>query len=367
MTTSYQDIGYDVGPLQHVYVGMDSSFNVRHVADTDYQFYPQAQAVADTGTFLAYGTNLYAPDFANHGTTAATATVGTYLAWYQAGQSNVVTTDGGMARVTTILETASATVRVYQTDTYVSGQDSWRTDMIVENNGTADASLVLYRAGDAYLHASNNGYGTANAQYSAPGVATGAGTVAGTSLWFYPVAAGNYIEAAATSLWAALGSKTALPDTVNTASHDAALGVSWSMTLPPRSFTVRSALTQVRIPAPVVEPGSDAWHFRGFCYRGPDGDTSTPLSGVTLRLWVERTTAPVVGRYIKRTAVSDASGYWNFYEDVEFTTYEVEVVVPSGMTSTGVSTLDGTIISTTLLKWTSPARGVHAGNRFFMQ
>lgn len=366
MAVAYQDIGAEVGPLQHIWIGADGSANVRHVSDDEYQFYPETALLGDFGTFLAVGGVLYAPDFAdaNHGTTG-TSGLGTYTAWYNRSQTSVVTTENKLARVITILETAGAALRLIQTDTYIGGQNCWRTDIMIVNRTTGSLSPVLYRAGNAFLHASNNGYGARKTVRGAVAVAAAANdSPPGNAIWLWPLVADHYYENTAANLWTAIAAKTAFADTIKTdLSHDAALGLSWSLTVPGQSLVVRSQLTQVAIAAAVTAPGAQPWRFRGYCYRGPDGDTSAPLSGVNLRLWVETPGA----RRILRTTTSDASGYWNFYENREFTKYEVEAMVPSGMASTGVSTGDGTIISTTLLRWTSPARGVHEGNRFFFQ
>lgn len=366
MAVAYQDIGAETGPLQHIWIGADGSANVRHLSDADYQFFPEDAVLGDFGTFLAVGGVLYAPDFAdaNHGTTG-TSGLGTYTSWYNRSQTNVTTTENGISKVMTVLETANAALRLIQTDTYVGGQNCWRTDIMLVNQSNGSLSPVLYRAGDAFLHGSNNGYGAAKTNRGAVAVAAAANdSPPGNAVWLWPLVIGNHYENTAANLWTAIAAKAALADTIKTdLSHDAGMGLSWSLTIPARSMVVRSHLTQVAIAAAVTPPGATPWRFRGYTYWGPDGDTSTPLSGVNLRLWVE---TPGAHR-ILRTTVSDGSGFWNFYEDRELTTYEVEALVPTGMASTGVSTGDGTIISTTLLRWTSPARGVHDGNRFFFQ
>lgn len=367
MTIAFQDIGAELGPLQHIWIGADGSANVRHVADDEFQFYPSTAYLGDLGTFLAVGSLLYAPALsdATHGTTGS-ANIGSYTAWYNRSQSTVIATENGLQRVTTILETANAALRIYQTDTYVAGHNAWRTDMILVNRTTGTLTPVLYRAGDAFLHASNNGYGSSKPAYGAVGVSESAdATPPANGIWMWPLVADDYYENTAGNLWTAVGNKAAFANTIKTdLSHDAGLGLSWSLTIPAKSLVTRSCLTQIRIAAPITDPASQPWRFRGYCYRGADGDMSSPLSGVTLKLWVTSATS---GRYVKRTTVSDGSGFWNFYEDQEFTTYEVECITPSGMAATGVSTGDGTIMSYTLLKWVSPARGVHGSNRFFMQ
>ena len=46
-----------------------------------------------------------------------------------------------------------------EVDTYVAGQESYRTDVTLTNSGGAPATGVIYRAGDCYLQESDTGFG----------------------------------------------------------------------------------------------------------------------------------------------------------------------------------------------------------------
>ncbi len=50
-------------------------------------------------------------------------------------------------------------LQVSQTDTYVVGQESYRTDTQISNTGGSSQSVILYRAADCYLGGSDTGYG----------------------------------------------------------------------------------------------------------------------------------------------------------------------------------------------------------------
>ena len=53
-------------------MGNDLSCQVQHIDDApDYEFYPPDIIPGDSGTFIAMGGVLYAPDFANHDNTAS--------------------------------------------------------------------------------------------------------------------------------------------------------------------------------------------------------------------------------------------------------------------------------------------------------
>ena len=363
-TTAYQDIGSDAGPLQHIWIGVDGAFNARHVGNAGFQFSPENSELGDAGTFLAYS-SIYSPNFGGHRYSNLGLGIPGMQDWDQHSQSAVVSANG-MSRVVTMLQTLGDDLTLYIVDTYVHGQDCWRTDYILQNNYTAELEVILYRAANVFLNGTEDGYGVLRADGSVGVAANADNNPPGNVLWFVPLVADEYFEGDPADLWDILENLSALTNTIVATDGDAAMGLAWGITIPAGALAVRSCLTQVQIAAPIVPPTVDAWHFRGFCYRGADGDTATPLGGVTLKLYVG-STSTFGSATLKRTTVSDAAGFWNFYEDQEYTYYWVQAVVPSGMSATGVSTDDGTIISTTLLRWgASPARGVHAGNRFFM-
>lgn len=365
MGTPYQDIGHlDAGPLQHIWIGADGSFQVRHTANSDYQISPETSALGDAGWLLADLTNarLYAPDFANHDDTDVAIS---YTIWDPHSQS-VVMTENGVSRVVTVLQTLSDDLTLIVTDTYVHGQNCWRSDAILQNNTATPYSVRLYRMADVFLNGTTNGYGAAR-----PGGIVGVtenedNDPVGNAFWMAPLVADQYEEDDPPTLWSKLEGRSSLDDTVIATLDDAACCLAWDLSLPARSMVVRSCVTQIDIAAPVVPPTLDNWHFHGFCYRGPDGNMQTPLSGVKVKLYVGSTNV-FASATEKRFIMSDLSGFW-YLVDEAYTYYWVEVIVPDGMVATGVSTGDGTIISDTLLRWgPSPARGVHASNRFFME
>lgn len=365
MGIPYQDIGeINVGPLLNIWIGEDGSFQVRHTANIDYQFSPPASVLADAGVLLADLTNsrLYAPDFAEHVDTNVSIS---YTVWDPHSQSVVMTADG-VSRVITILQTLGDDLTVILVDTYVHGQNCWRTDIIIYNITTTDYDVILYRVADVYLNGSTNGYGATRAGGVVGVTENEDNDPVGNALWMAPLVADQYEEDDPTTIWSKLEARSDLDNTVVATSDDAMCAVAWELSIPGRSMVVRSCVTQIDIAAPVVPPTLDIWHFHGFCYQGPDGNMQTPLSGVKLNLYVG-STSDFGAATLKRFNTSDLSGFWYLVEE-QYTYYWVEAVVPAGMTATGVSTGDGTIISNTLLRWgANPARGVHTGNRFFMQ
>lgn len=356
MSTTYQDIGSKTGPLRHIWIGADGSFQVEHVADANFEFYPPTSHLADAGVFLATDGRLYTPDLAGHDATGLS--IGSNL--FDQHSQSVVATANGVSRVITQLQTLGDDLTLTLVDTYVHGQACWRTDIIIQNDYIEDYEVILYRAGNAYLHGNDNGYGITRPR-GAVGVAD-TSPASGATLWMIPVTPGNYQEDDVVTLFRQIDGGYSLTDTVDAGNADAALGLSWSLTIPAKSLTVRSCLTLIEISAGVTPPAVDDWHFRGFCYRGESGNTQAPLGGVTLRLYGSASNPPNV---VRRETTSDPGGFWNFRESYDYTNFMVEAVDPDGMTATGAVSGDGTIVSDTKIKWLAPARGVHEGNQFF--
>lgn len=123
---------------------------------------------------------------------------------------------------------------------------------------------------------------------------------------------------------------------------------------------------QVNVTVNVIgqqSPPSEPFRFRGYTYRGPDGSTSTPLAGVTLHLYVRNEGEPAPGTRL-RTTVSDASGFWNFYDDRVFDYYRVVAEDAVGYVSTGAWSETGIVLDPNTIEWHRPAPIVHM-NRFW--
>ncbi len=74
--TPYLDI-HSAGPLSDIYIGNDLGCQVREGGFSSTEFFPNAAGPGDCGTFLSIENDpseLYGPDFANHGSTATAFT-----------------------------------------------------------------------------------------------------------------------------------------------------------------------------------------------------------------------------------------------------------------------------------------------------
>lgn len=231
----FQDI-VSTGPLTHTVIGNELSCQVAHSGDAKFELYPSAVSPGDCGTFLLVGDTIYGPDSAKHdggflGNTGATA--------YTPVSQSAVTGAGSTAnpfKVVTVVSAGATGVQVTQTDTYITGQESYRTDVTVSNGGTAQLTGVLWRAGDCYLQESDTGYGFVDPAHGAAGCAINANnTPPGRIEQWFPITAGaNYTETGFSTVWSQIASKQPFPNTCQcTTSLDNGAGISWNVALAP--------------------------------------------------------------------------------------------------------------------------------------
>jgi hypothetical protein len=231
------DIGSPSGPLTQVSVGNDLSCQVKHTGDTSLEFFPSSSTPGDCGTFLVVGGTLFTPDFSNHDS-SATSSLGTHTA-FTPGSQTAKTGAGTSSNPFKVVTTASAGgtgVSITQTDSYVQGQESYRTDVTITNGGGGPQTIVLYRAGDCFLQNSDSGFGFTGATNSVGCSANANNTPAGRIEEFFPITGGNqFLEDTYSNVWAAIGTQNPFPNLcVQCASQvDNGAGISWSVTVNP--------------------------------------------------------------------------------------------------------------------------------------
>ena len=175
-------------------------------------------------------------------------------------------------------------LRITETDSYVLGEESYRTDVTVANLSEIPKTAILYRAGDCFLQNSDFGFGSADPSTGAvscvAGVDDGNGnTVPGPRIeqWFPLSAGSHYLEDDFGSVWAAIGAQTSFTDTcVQCANYvDNGAGLSWDLTLPVGGSATRSHLTVFsplgRAPLSTTKTADSATAASG----GTDGYTIT--------------------------------------------------------------------------------------------
>jgi len=229
------DIG--ASPLLNVSIGSDLSCQVKHTGDQALEFFPSSATPGDCGTFVAVGGTVFGPNFSQHdGSATGGVTSGNYSAFSGTSQSGK-SGSGTSAKPFKVVTTGTAgSVGVSETDTYVSGQESYRTDITVTNNGGAAANIVLYRAGDCFLQNSDSGFGMTGSN-GAVGCAENANnTPAGRIEEWVPITSGaNFLEDGFDEVWSAIAKQTPFPNQCVhcTDKVDNGAGISYSASIQP--------------------------------------------------------------------------------------------------------------------------------------
>ncbi len=132
-------------------------------------------------------------------------------------------------------------LRVQQRDSYVVGQENYRTDLTVVNDSDQVQEVILYRAADCYLQDSDAGYGS----YSEAAGAVACRATSGRIEQWYPLTAGSrYMEDGYNTVWASIGAGQDFPNTILEDQFlDNGAGLSWRLQVQPGSTATVSHLT----------------------------------------------------------------------------------------------------------------------------
>jgi hypothetical protein len=229
------------GPLTSISLNNDLRCQVQHAADTVASFYP-GSAPGSCGTFIAVPDpvqqtppTVYGPFLGNQYTLA--------------GQTGV-TGSGSSSdplRVTTEVLAGATGLRITQTDSYVVGQEFYRTAITVSNSSPSDRSAVLYHAADCFLQDSDSGYGFFDS--ASGGIFCSANpnnSPAARVLGFVPISSGShYYEARYSTVYAGVNGSD-FPDICQCdVFQDNGAGLSWSINVPAGGSVSRSLATAV--------------------------------------------------------------------------------------------------------------------------
>jgi len=225
------------GPLTQVSIGNDLSCQVQHTGDSALELFPSSATPGDCGTFVAVGGTLYTPDFSNHSGTA-TSGLGTRTPFTAVSQTPVSGSGSSSTpfRVTTVANVGGTGLQVSQIDSYVAGQESYRTDVTIKNTGSGSQSLVLYRAGDCFLQNTDVGFGFTEASGGVGCAANANNSPPGRIEEWVPISPGsNFTEDAFSTVWNQVGSQQPFPNTcaMCTTSTDNGAGISWTASIEP--------------------------------------------------------------------------------------------------------------------------------------
>ena len=279
----FKEIVSSAGPLTSVALGDELSCQVAYRGDARFELFPSAAKPGDCGTLVFTAGTLYAPNFSAHDNSAASG-IGPSTPFTPVSQTEVsgAGTAASPFKVTTVADAGASGVRITQVDSYITGQESYRTDTTVQNVGGAPADGILYRAGDCYLQESDTGFGFLDAARGAVGCSINANnSPAGRIEQWYPITGGNqYMQGRYGDVWSQIGTHAPLPNTTRaTESLDNGAAISWNFTVAPGAQSTFSHYTTfsptgVAGPPPAapaaVTPPSIAF--------GPNGLLSTPTN-----------------------------------------------------------------------------------------
>ena len=222
------------GPLDEIIISDELNCQVAHTADTVFEFYDPDVRLGACGTFIVYAGTLYGPSTLPAGGSA------TPRSPYTLVSQSAVTGTGAAAdpfRIVTVVSAGAGAITITETDTYVVGQESYRTDIQVAS--TVATSVVLYRAGDCFLQGSDQGFGSVNAATGAvacvaPVVPGDGSSGPGSRIeeWFPLTPGSSHFQAFFDDVWAQIGSQAGFPNTCECATfQDNGAGLSWTLNI----------------------------------------------------------------------------------------------------------------------------------------
>jgi uncharacterized repeat protein (TIGR01451 family) len=225
------------GPLTSVGISDQLNCSVNHVDDSAGEFFSNTAC----GTFIVVdGTMFYSPAAIPAGSSATSTTPFTPVS--QTGPTGAGTDDNPY-KIVTVVDAGTTGVRLTQTDSYVTGLESYRTDIVVANTSGASKTARVYRAADCYLQSSDSGYGVVDADTGAVACTTGTAPGSRIEQWFPLTAGSHYMEDTYSNVWSKIGQLLPFADTCICATlTDNGAGLSWDKTVAAGASTTISSL-----------------------------------------------------------------------------------------------------------------------------
>jgi hypothetical protein len=212
------------GPLTRVIVSTDLNCQVEHEDDLSLEFFGDVPGAC--GTFLAVDGTVYGPAVVPAGGAGS-------VAWTPVSQEAATGSGrgGDPYRLVTVTEAGDIGIRVEQTDSYENGQESYRTDVRISNEGGEERRAILYRAGDCFLQDSDVGFGRVDD--GAPACVISQASDSRIQQWV-PVSPGSrYFEGRYGDLWQRIGSQEPFPnECLCDQAVDNGAGLSWEVVIP---------------------------------------------------------------------------------------------------------------------------------------
>ena len=221
------------GPLTQIITGEDLTCQVAHRDDEEFEFYPSFSERGSCGTFLAIGGTVYGPSGGSP----------TLTAWTPVSQSPITGSGSGNDpfRLVTVVDAPLIGLRLTQTDTYVVGSQSYRTDIQLTNAGAEQRDGILYRAGDCYLQGDDSGF--VRVDNGAPACIVDPAQGRRIEQWTPLTPGSHFFAGPYGEVWSLIGSQQQLPDRCACDTDfpfDNGAGLSWPMSVTPGQTTTIS-------------------------------------------------------------------------------------------------------------------------------
>jgi len=225
------------GPLTSITISPDLNCSVLHTGDASPEWFGNTACgtlVVDQSTATLYG-----PASIPAGGAASPRTA--LMPISQVGPTGTGTALDPF-KIVTVAGLGVSGLTITQTDSYVVGQESYRTDVQISNSNLTPRSVRLYAAGDCYLQSSDYGYGRVDGSAIA---CTATSDQASRIEQLFPLTSGSsYMEAVYNIMWARIGAQLAGPNTCDCATfEDNAILLSWDVTVPAAGSATVSHLT----------------------------------------------------------------------------------------------------------------------------
>ncbi len=213
------------GPLTQIFTTPDLGCQVAHRDDQRFEFF--GGSVGSCGTFLSVTGGIYGPAVLAGSAGSAS------LPWTQVSQAPVSGSGSGFDpfRLVTVVDAGDTGIRAEQTDSYVVGDEAYRTDVKLANATGSDVQAILYRGGDCFLQDSDVGFGRVDS--GAPACVISPADNARIEQWLPITGGSHYLEAGYQEVWSAIGQQASFPDTCRCdTAVDNGAGLSWEVRIP---------------------------------------------------------------------------------------------------------------------------------------
>ncbi|HZQ84237.1 MAG TPA: hypothetical protein VFA83_05345 [Acidimicrobiales bacterium] len=225
-----QAITSPTGPLTKIEISGDLTCNVQHRVDPAPEFFGGNAC----GTLVALGpttatSTLYGPADIPAGENASPRTPFTPM--NQTGVTGTGTL-GDPYTISTTVALGDTGVQLTETDSYVVGNDWYRTDVAINNTTDNEIRAIVYRVGDCFLQGSDQGYGKFDPADGSIACIASTSAATRTEKWTPLTAGSRYYEAGFQSVWTKVGTRNEFPSTCECSTfQDNGAGLSWTVTV----------------------------------------------------------------------------------------------------------------------------------------